>query len=210
MKKILCLFISVILIFTFSGCSLLNTVKSINDAASANSSAASDIVSDSAVSSSASSDSSVTSDSSSTVSGASDTLTFYGLKMQVPEGFEINNTTTENPMIQSKDYPNVADNINFIKMGVDNISSYSKEVFEDAYKGQFEGFTFKSYDVVKISGIDTIRMNYSLTVSDITIEQIQYMIFASDASYVVTLTICEDTYRTVFENAVNGIQISAI
>lgn len=204
MKKILCLFISVILIFTFSGCSLLNTVKSINDAASANSSAVSDIVSDSAVSSSASSD------SSSTVSGASDTLTFYGLKMQVPEGFEINNTTTENPMIQSKDYPNVADNINFIKMGVDNISSYSKEVFESAYKNQFEGFTFKSYDVVKISGIDTIRMNYSLTVSDITIEQIQYMIFASDASYVVTLTICEDTYRTVFENAVNGIQISAI
>lgn len=221
MKKILCLILSVMLIASFSGCSLLKTVQNVNSGASSD---AADSQSSVDVSSAADALSSDTDDVSSVddaSSSSSDTveistengvqvLTFYGLKMQIPDGFEITDTTASNPMITSKEYPIVSDNINFVKMGVDDISIYSKDLFEEAYKEQFDGLEFKSYEIIKLAGFDTIRMNYALSVSDISMEQIQYMIFASDASYVVTLTLCSDTYRASFENCVAGIQVSAI
>lgn len=225
MKKILCLVLTVVLMASFSGCSLLKTVKNINAGSSSGASSIADSQSSSDVSSvadivssdagSVSSATDETSSSSADVASVStengvQVLTFYGLKMQIPDGFEITDTTASNPMITSKEYPVVADNINFVKMNADNISIYSKELFEDAYKEQFDGLEFKSYEVVKLAGFDTIRMNYSLSVSDIAMEQIQYMIFADDASYIVTLTLCSDTYTSVFENCVAGIKISAI
>lgn len=213
MKKILCLILTVVIMASFSGCSL--TVKNVNNNTSSD---AADSQSSVDVSSAVDAVSSADDDAS---SAAADTvvistengvqvLTFYGLKMQIPDGFEITDTTASNPMITSTEYPIVADNINFVKMGVDDISIYSKDLFEEAYKEQFDGLDFKSYEIVKLAGFDTIRMNYSLSVSDISMEQIQYMIFASDASYVVTLTLCSDTYRASFENCVAGIQVSAI
>lgn len=215
MKKILCLILTVVIMASFSGCSLLKTVKNVNNNTSSD---AADSQSSVDVSSAVDAVSSADDDAS---SAAADTvvistengvqvLTFYGLKMQIPDGFEITDTTASNPMITSTEYPIVADNINFVKMGVDDISIYSKDLFEEAYKEQFDGLDFKSYEIVKLAGFDTIRMNYSLSVSDISMEQIQYMIFASDASYVVTLTLCSDTYKASFENCVAGIQVSAI
>lgn len=222
MKKILCLILTVVIMASFSGCSLLKTVKNVNNNTSSD---AADSQSSIDVSSAVDAVSSDTDDVSSAAddasSAAADTvvistengvqvLTFYGLKMQIPDGFEITDTAASNPMITSTEYPVVADNINFVKMGVDDISIYSKDLFEEAYKEQFDGLDFKSYEIVKLAGFDTIRMNYSLSVSDISMEQIQYMIFASDASYVVTLTLCSDTYKASFENCVAGIQVSAI
>ena len=225
MKKLLCFVLIMVLTLSMSGCAFMQAVKNQVDTKSnvdASSQISEEPSSSEAESSEAESIADVSSEESqadvpssdvddadvtATMDGNIQVFNYYGMTIRLPEGFKISDTSAKTPIAYHESYPSVADNITFTKSTASNIDSLSADVFESTYKNLFDTFELKDYAQTKIGGKDTIRINYKISMSSIEMEQIQYMIFDTDATYAITYTLLSDTYRSSFEASAQGVTI---
>lgn len=135
------------------------------------------------------------------------TCTFDHLKMTIPKGFKIYDSG-DNKIVVPENYPEVTDNINFVKTSADSISNYSKEFFEEYYSESFDFFEgIKTYKETKISGHDAIVMSYSFTYEGINMTQYQYLIFGSNYSDIMTITSVSGLYDKDFEKLGDSLEV---
>lgn len=218
MKKILCLVLIMVLTLSMSGCAFMKAVQ--NQAYNKNN--VSSQVSEEPSSSELESTADVSSeesqiDVSSSDIGSTDVTTtmdgnvqvfkYYGMTIRLPEGFKVGDTSASTPIAYHESYPSVADNITFTKSTASDISALNADVFKSTYESLFDTFNLKDYSQTKIGGKDTIRINYAISMNSIEMEQIQYMIFDTDATYAITYTLLSDTYRSSFEASAQSITI---
>lgn len=234
MKKILCIILVMVLTLSMSGCAFMQALQSqtnknnsSNDSAQINSAQIIEVPSSSEMESTAESTADVSSDEQSseesqldvsssdagdddvtvTMDGNVQVFKYYGMTIRLPEGFQVSNTTASTPIAYHESYPSVADNITFTKSAASDISLLNADAFKSTYESLFDKFELNDYSQVKIGGKDAIRINYKVSMSSIEMEQIQYMIFDTDATYAITYTLLSDTYRSSFEASAQGVTI---
>ncbi|MGN0518760.1 MAG: hypothetical protein ACI4II_08575 [Acutalibacteraceae bacterium] len=224
MKKILCLVLIMVLTLSMSGCAFMKAVQ--NQAGKNNGTSGTQNVISQVSEEPSSSETESTEDvsseesqidvSSSDVDGGDVTTTmdgnvqvfkYYGMTIRLPEGFTVGDTSASTPIAYHESYPSVADNITFTKTTASDMSALNADVFKSTYESLFDTFELKDYSQTKIGGKDAIRINYKISMSSIEMEQIQYMIFDTDATYAVTYTLLSDTYRSSFEASAQGITV---
>lgn len=223
MKKIICVVLAMILTLSMSGCAFMralqnqtntngtsgtqNVISQVSEEPSSSEAESTPDVSSEESSSDVSSSDIGGADVTATMDGNVQVFKYYGMTIRLPEGFKVSDTTATTPIAYHESYPSVADNITFTKSTASNINALNSDVFKSTYEKLFDTFELKDYSQTKIGGKDTIRVNYKISMSSIEMEQIQYMIFDTDATYAITYTLLSDTYRSSFESSAQGVTI---
>ncbi len=227
MKKLICTLLAVCLIASFAGCSINITAPGMESGSKVSSKAPDTVstvdipevsVPEASAETSSEASEPVTSvvestpDVSSTAPSVQtgNTFKYFGLSIELPEGFSVSDPNATTPIAMHSSYPSVSDNITFSKSGASSINTYSEELIKQTYSSVFEGFDMLSYKKVSVAGLEAIEINYKVSMSGTSIEQIQDMIFASDATYIITYTIVSETYRSVFKNSLSTVTVTAM
>lgn len=230
MKKLICTLLAICLVASFAGCSINITAPGTDsNSSSAGAGKTSDAVSviestpdislpeiSSDVSSEASEPVTSAVESTPDVSSTApsvqtgNTFKYFGLSIELPEGFSVSDPNANTPIAMHSSYPTVSDNITFSKSGASSSSTYTEELIKQTYSSVFDGFNLLSYKKVTVAGLEAIEINYKVTMSGTSIEQIQDMIFANDATYIITYTIVSETYRSAFKNSLSTVTVTAM
>ena len=133
--------------------------------------------------------------------------TFDHITIELPEGFTMRELSGV-PIAVCPGYPDPSDNITFTQTGADNINNYNKSVFEEAYKQTFEGFKeITSYEVIKVDGVDSIRMMYVISMNGMDMTQTQVFIFGKTFTDIVSFTSVSGNFDKEFEDCLASVKV---
>lgn len=133
--------------------------------------------------------------------------TFDHITLELPEGFKMSELNGV-PIALCPGYPTPSDNITFTCTAADNINAYSKDVFENTYKQMFEGFDeITSYELIKVDGVDSIRLEYGISANGIAMVQTQVFIFGKSFTDIITFTDVSGKFNDEFEDCLASVKV---
>jgi hypothetical protein len=115
----------------------------------------------------------------------------YSIKL--PEGWKVSDSVAGTAMFVAADYPATSDNMNIeIADGTVSDPDLMKSMFEAMFSQLGEDFKWVSYETAKLGNLSGIRMEYTLTMMDIPMVFIQYMVDDGSKSYTLTATLTDE------------------
>ena len=91
-----------------------------------------------------------------------------------------------------ENYPERPDNISFITTEKDSPENYTKEKLDSMFSSLVAGFSGGvSLDTATISGCEVLIYTYTLVLDEATFSGQQYMVFGSDFTDIVTVTVSD-------------------
>ncbi len=150
-------------------------------------------------------DSSDSSESTGVSSG--DTYEYGGVSIDIPTGFEVDDSDSSIVMIYPDTYPEETDNINLTKTN-ESIALYSEDNINKTMKSIFDDYQgCRNYTQYKIEGCDAVSYDHTITVNGTEITQKQVTVFA-DSTVVITFTYVSDKYEADFQKVIDNIRIA--
>ena len=112
--------------------------------------------------------------------------------IRLPEGWKVSDSVAGTAMFVAADYPATSDNMNIeITDGTVSDPDLMKSMFEAMFSQLGEDFKWVSYETAKLGDLSGIRMEYTLTMMDIPMVFIQYMVDDGGKSYTLTATMTD-------------------
>lgn len=102
-----------------------------------------------------------------------------------------------------ENYPERPDNISFITTEKDSPENYTKEKLDDMFSSLVAGFSGGiSLDSATLSGCEVLIYTYTLILDENTFSARQYMIFGSDFTDIITVTLSDATSLDQISNMI--------
>lgn len=129
------------------------------------------------------------------------TVSFYGVKFTLPEGFK---ETNQNGVVTyvPEDYPAHSDSINTVFSSVDiDAGTISRENIEEPLKSALGIEGLSSFDVTKaeIGGKDSEIIFYSFVFNSVELEMEQLILHPGNGAVTITISTVSGEYKEAFE-----------
>ena len=113
--------------------------------------------------------------------------------IKLPEGWMVGDSSDAVVLFVAEDYPMTADNINInTTNGTMGDPAVLKPIFEATYTQMGEDFAWIGYEDTQLDGLSGLRMEYTLTMAEIPMHFVQYVLDDGSNTYTLTATFVSD------------------
>lgn len=129
------------------------------------------------------------------------------LILTLPEGYVLKNSGGIK-VACCTDYPEKVNNISFATTGKDSPDSYTKESLDEMFSSLVAGFSGgNSLEATELTGCEVLIYSYNLMLNEKPLVAMQYMVFGSDFTDVITVTLESADDLAAIEDAIKSARV---